>query len=93
MSSICFVRYVKKLLEYSRWFHFFVYLYNIFKKRLEIEVSWSAVFCRERGSVKEFIVLTNDINGEGLARLNMRAVEYGPMKTEPTICFQNGYGL
>ena len=24
--------------------------------------------------------MTNEINGEGLARLNMRAVEYGPIK-------------
>ena len=70
----------QKLLEYSRWFHFFVYLYNNFKKRLEIEVSRRAVFCRERGSVREFIVLKNEINGEGLVRLNMRAVEYGPIK-------------
>lgn len=26
--DLSFVLYVKKLLEYSRWFHFFVYLYN-----------------------------------------------------------------
>lgn len=78
--DLSFVLYVKKLLEYSRWFHFFVYLYNNFKKRLEIEVSRRAVFCRERGSVREFIVLKNEINGEGLVRLNMRAVEYGPIK-------------
>ena len=78
--DLSFVLYVKKLLEYSRWFHFFVYLYNNFKKRLEIEVSRRAVFCRERGSVREFIVLTNEINGEVLVRLNMRAVEYGPIK-------------
>lgn len=78
--DLFFVLYVKKLLEYSRWFHFFVYLYNNFKKRLEIEVSRRAVFCRERGSVREFIVLTNEINGEVLVRLNMRAVEYGPIK-------------
>lgn len=28
--DLSFVLYVKKLLEYSRWFHFFVYLYNKF---------------------------------------------------------------
>lgn len=78
--DLSFVLYVKKLLEYSRWFHFFVYPYKNFKKRLEIEVSRRAVFCRERGSVREFIVLKNEINGEGLVRLNMRAVEYGPIK-------------
>ena len=43
-------------------------------------MSRRAVFCRERGSVREFIVLKNEINGEGLVRLNMRAVEYGPIK-------------
>lgn len=79
--DLSFVLYVKKIVRIYSSVSFFLFIFTIvLRRRLEIEVSRSAVFCRERGSVREFIVLTNEINGEVLVRLNMRAVEYGPIK-------------
>ncbi len=37
--DLSFVLYVKKLLEYSRWFHFFVYLTNNHKDVYKMKTS------------------------------------------------------
>ena len=54
--DLSFVLYVKKIVRIYSSVSFFLFIFTIvLRRRLEIEVSRSAVFCRERGSVNEFI--------------------------------------